>query len=119
MIDEITKWFNLAERDFVSAKTNFKKKIYYVSAFLCQQSVEKGLKALYIKKYQKLLKIHDLVKLAKKIGADIKILEICAELNPVYIETRYPDVPTSYSKVDIKKLLKDTEKVLKWIKMNL
>ena len=53
MIDEINKWFNLAERDFSSAKKNFKKKIYYVSAFLCQQSVEKGLKALYIKKYQR------------------------------------------------------------------
>jgi len=119
MIDEINKWFNLAERDFLSAKKNFKKKIYYVSAFLCQQSVEKGLKALYIKKFQKLLKIHDLVKLAKKVEANIEILEICAELNPIYIETRYPDVPTSYNKEDIKKLLNNTEKVLKWIKMNL
>jgi len=65
------------------------------------------------------LKIHDLVKLAKKIDANIEILDICAELNPVYIETRYPDAPTSYNKEDIKKLLKDTEKVLNWIKMNL
>ncbi|TFG23804.1 MAG: HEPN domain-containing protein [Promethearchaeota archaeon] len=119
MIDEINKWFILAERDFISAKKNFKKRIYYVSAFLCQQSIEKALKALYIKKYQKLLKIHDLVKLAKKVGADINILDICAELNPIYIETRYPDVPTSYNKVDLKKLLKDTEKVLIWIKTNL
>lgn len=119
MIDEINKWFNLAERDFFSAKKIFKKKIYYVSAFLCQQSVEKGLKALYIKKYQKLLKIHDLVKLAKKIGADIEILDVCAKLNPVYLETRYPDVPSSYNKEDIKMLLIDTEKVLKWIKTNL
>ncbi len=81
--------------------------------------MKKGLKALYIKKYKKLFKIHDLVKLAKKVGADVEILDICAELNPVYIETRYPDVPTSYSKVDIKKLLKDTEKALIWIKTNL
>ena len=71
MIEEINKWFNLAERDLVSAKKNFKKKIYYVSAFLCQQSVERGLKALYIKKYKELLKIHDLVKLAKKIDANL------------------------------------------------
>ena len=119
MIDEISKWFNLAERDFSSAKKNFKKKIYYVSAFLCQQSVEKGLKALYIKKYQKLLKIHDLVKLAKNIGADMEILDMCVKLNPIYIETRYPDVPSSYNKKDMKELLKDTEKVLKWIKTNL
>jgi len=55
MNDEINKWFNLAERDFSSSKKNFKKKIYYISAFLCQQSVEKGLKALYIKKISKVL----------------------------------------------------------------
>lgn len=77
------------------------------------------MKALYIKKYQKLLRIHDLVKLAKKIGANFEILNICAELNPIYIETRYPDVPTSYNKEDVKKILKNTEKVLKWIKTNL
>jgi HEPN domain-containing protein len=41
------------------------------------------------------------------------------KLNPIYIEIRYPDVPSSYNKEDIKELLKDTEKVLKWIKMNL
>ncbi|HDZ17810.1 MAG TPA: HEPN domain-containing protein [archaeon] len=56
---------------------------------------------------------------AKKIGADIGILDVCANLNPVYIEARYPDVPTSYKKEEIKKLLKNTEKVLKWIKTNL
>lgn len=65
------------------------------------------------------MKIHDLVKLAKNIGADIEILDICVKLNPIYIETRYPDVPSSYNKEDIKELLKETEKVLKWIKTNL
>jgi len=90
-----------------------------VAAFLCQQSVEKGLKALYIKKYQKLLKIHDLVELAKKIGAEFEVLDLCSKLNPAYIETRYPDVPKSYNKENIKELLKDAEKVLKWIKKSL
>lgn len=119
MIDEIQKWFNLAEKDFISAKKVFKKKVYYVSAFLCQQSVEKGLKALYIKKFKKLLRIHDLVELGKKINADIEILDVCAKLNPVYIETRYPDVSISYTKNDIREVLKDTEKVIEWIKKNL
>ena len=98
MSDEVKKWFNLAENDFKSAKKNFKMKIYYISAFLCQQSIEKGLKALYIKKYNKLWKIHDLIELAKKVDANSEIIDVCAKLNSTSIETRYPDVPVSYAK---------------------
>lgn len=94
-------------------------KIYYISAFLCQQSVEKGLKALYIKKYNKLWKIHDLIELAKKVDANSEIFDVCAKLNSAYIETRYPDVPISYTKKEIMELLDNIEKVLKWIKENL
>lgn len=65
------------------------------------------------------MRIHDLVTLAKKINAPTEILDICIKLNPVYIDTRYPDVPRSYNKKEVKELINDTERVLKWIKQNL
>jgi len=61
MIPEVEKWWKQAKRDLKSAKNSFKSKDYYVSSLLAQQTVEKALKALYIKKFNELIKTHDLV----------------------------------------------------------
>lgn len=81
-----------AEKDYEAAKRNFDIKQYYLVAFLCQQAVEKALKALYIKKYKRLLKVHDLVLLARKVDAPSEIQDLCKSLNSYYIETRYPGI---------------------------
>ncbi len=88
---EIKLWLKQAQRDFISAKHNFSSKDYYVSALLCQQAAEKALKYLYLRQNPKLVRIHDLVKLAKLVNAPDEIIFKCAEINPVYTEVRYPE----------------------------
>ena len=117
-------WIMQAESDLSSAKYNFKGRKYDVAAYLCQQSVEKGLKALYIKKNNELIKIHDLVKLGSLVNAPKQIIAICNDLNPIYTEDRYPDfsdvIPAKkFAEKDIKQFLKKAEKVIRWIKRNL
>ncbi len=117
-------WMMQAESDLDSAKYNFKGKKYDVAAYLCQQSIEKGLKALCLKKNNELLKIHDLVKLGSIIHAPKQIISICNDLNPIYAEDRYPDfsevIPAKkFSDKDIKQFLKKAERAIKWIKKNL
>jgi HEPN domain-containing protein len=80
-------------KDFEVAKQNYKLGNYYVTAFYCQQSAEKLLKAVYIIEEKKEpLKTHNLRELAlllKNIPQEIKTG--CMRLNPHYYQSRYPD----------------------------
>jgi len=121
MKPEVEKWWKQAERDLKSAKNSFKSKDYYVSSLLAQQSVEKALKALYIKKFNELIKTHDLVFLANKIKLAEELIELCDKLSKVYIETRYPDasgrLPSeTFSKEDSLNHINIAEEIIKWIK---
>jgi len=120
----VENWVMQAESDLDSAKYNFKGKRFDVAAYLCQQSVEKGLKALYLKDNKELWKTHDLVKLATLINAPQEIINVCNELNPIYVEDRYPDfsdtIPAKkFAENDINNFIKKTEKTMKWIKAQL
>ncbi|MEM2897347.1 MAG: HEPN domain-containing protein [Candidatus Bathyarchaeia archaeon] len=62
-------------------------------AFLCQQSVEKALKALFINKLRKAPgSAHSLVYLGKSVDAPERIIQILKKLAPDYVLTRYPNV---------------------------
>lgn len=89
MEEEITKWFKMAKDDLESAQSNFENKRFYVCAFLSQQTVEKVLKALLFKKNKKLIKIHDVFLLGKKVNLPQDMLKKCKLLSSVYLETRY------------------------------
>ena len=67
MREEIKNLWEQTEKDFEVAEKNFKIKEYYVSAFFCQQSVEKTLKAFFmIKKGKSAGPTHSLIYLAKE-----------------------------------------------------
>ena len=119
MKEEVKKWMEQAKEDHDTAKFNFEGKKYKSAAFWCQQSIEKALKALLIKKTNSFPKIHDLTRLAKLNKAPITIIELCAKINPAYIASRYPDSPNKYTKVECKKIMSYSEEVLQWIKKNL
>jgi HEPN domain-containing protein len=51
-MDEVREWVKRARRDFKAARINLKQGLYDVSTFLLHQSLEKALKALYLKKIQ-------------------------------------------------------------------
>lgn len=111
-------WIKMAENDLSDAKFNLSHSKLKTAAFLSHQAAEKALKALYILKFNKLLKVHDLVKLGKQVGADEDILSACDSLNPFYIETRY-SLDVSYEKDTIKNAFKNSDKVVKWVKNSL
>lgn len=53
MRKETENWWKQAEEDLDSAQKNLEIKKYYLVAFLSQQAVEKGLKALILFKSKK------------------------------------------------------------------
>ena len=115
MRKEVQNWLDQATDDFDGAEFNFHGKKYYIAAFLCQQAVEKALKALLIEKTANFPRIHDLTRLARLVEAPKDIVTKCARINPACTASRYPDSPKQYSKEDCEKLLADSKVVLKWI----
>ncbi len=89
-MEEAKEWLKKALKDLRAARKSLNSKEYEWASFQSQQSAEKALKAFYIKKFRRLWKIHDLVEIGKKINAPTNILELCDELNPNYIASRYP-----------------------------
>ncbi len=68
MREEVKSWWKQAAKDLDSANKNFEIKEYYLVAFLCQQSVEKALKALYIHKLRESPGLtHSLIFLGKSV----------------------------------------------------
>jgi len=119
--EEVKRWMEQAERDFKSAQNNFSNDDYYVASLLCQQSVEKGLKSLYLKKFKEIKKIHNLVILAKDLKLPKKLIDKCDELNPIYIEARYPDASgdlphKKYTQDKSQEDIKAAEGILKWLR---
>ncbi|MEK6983963.1 MAG: HEPN domain-containing protein [Nanoarchaeota archaeon] len=116
MKEEIKRWMEFAKDDLKKAHDNFNIENYNLSSFLCQQAVEKALKAMLIKKMNKYPKIHDLVMLGNLAGLDKNLLKYCEKLTFVYTETRYPDTSyRKYSKEESEEDIKNTEEILKWI----
>jgi len=125
MNEKISNWMKQSETDFIAAKYNFEGKMYYVCAFLCQQSVEKALKGLFLYEKKGLVpQSHSLIYLATNTSVPQKFYSFLKELTPKFIDTRYPDasvdLPSNiYDKENTLKLLKKSEEVLKWIKKSL
>jgi len=95
MKKQVEDWISLADKDLYAAETLIKDShpMTNIIAFLCQQSIEKYLKAFFIEKNIPLLKTHDLIKLNDEIK-DIKDLGIDETklllINEVYTASRYP-----------------------------
>jgi len=119
MRKEVQNWLDQAADDLDGAEFNFQGKRYSIAAFLFQQAVEKGLKALLIEQTASFPRIHDLTRLARLVEAPKDIVTRCSRINPAYTASRYPDTPKHYSKQDCETLLADSKVVLKWIKEKL
>ena len=126
--DKIDYWLEIAKADFEVAKILMKKKKYLHFGFMCHQVIEKMLKALYVQEEKEIPPyIHGLKKIAKKAKIYDELSEeqifVLATLEPFNIEGRYPTVKqelhNSLDKNTCKKLLKDTEDLMIWIKNKL
>ena len=120
MKEEVKSWIEQSKKDLDTARYNLNGKKYDFAAFLCQQSIEKALKALSIKKTGNFKKIHDIVLLGKDLALPEDLIDYCKEVAPAYTYTRYPDVvPIKDLKNTAKKFIKYSEEILKWIKNQL
>lgn len=122
MKEESKKWWKVAIDDLETSKYNLKGNKLAAAALYAQQSVEKGLKTLLLHKNLSLEKTHDIVKLSILASAPNKIRKICAQIQPVYFESRYPD-RAEFDEFDdnayISELVKKAQEVIEWIKKKL
>ncbi len=119
MKQETEKWIEQSEKDLKAAESSLHSENYEWASFQAHQATEKSLKALHIKKHKNFLKTHDLVLLSRKIDAPNNIVTLCSKINPSYLDTRYPDVPKSYSRIEAEEIVSFAKEVIEWIKENL
>jgi len=121
---EVKNWWEQAESDLNAAKNSISTKSFDWACFQAQQAVEKGLKSIYLKKFNVIRKVHDLFFLGEKLELPSDILDKCIKLNKVYVETRYPDagdvIPAKkFSKEDAAAFVNLAEEILSWLKKKL
>lgn len=114
MRDEAQEWLESAREDLDTARYNFDGDRLRYAAFLCQQSVEKALKAAHIDAHGENLASHNLVHLARELDAPESIVDASAELNQLYVETRYPDSFVEYTESDVETFLTLAAEVVAW-----
>lgn len=124
MRKEVKNWLEQAKDDLEKAKILFDNMKYDGTVFFCQQGIEKSLKALLIKKKQKVPRIHDLVALSRIANCPNEITDKCRSINPYYTETRYQDflhvIPAkAFNKNEVSEIIQLAEEVIQWIKRNL
>ncbi len=117
MKEEAEIWWKHALRDLETADHLLDAERYDAVAFFAQQSVEKALKSMHIDRHGELKKTHDLVLLAKGLDLPQELIDLCKELSPAYVYTRYPDVVPVQDIDDVsKELLGYAKEILEWMR---
>jgi HEPN domain-containing protein len=118
-----TYWSKSSKKDFESAQEIVHNTKRYSSAlFFMHLSVEKSLKALFVKKHSEPAPYsHNLLSIAAKCELKLTpaIEKTLLEINEFNLESRYPDEKFSLEKKATKRFalnqLSKTEEILKWI----
>lgn len=103
-MENITKkWLERARYDLDTAGAMHNARRYLYVAFMCQQSLEKLLKAIIIEKGKEVLRSHNLVRLAEVAGVyglmNQEEQDFLADLTPFAIEARYGDYRSKLSEI--------------------
>jgi HEPN domain-containing protein len=124
----IDNWLSLAEYDLATAHDMLKAGRYLYVAFMCQQAIEKILKACYVKQHQSTPPYtHNLLRIVKELNfkdeMGDEMMAAIEELNSYYIESRYTEDIEELSKLltDAKAIsvLNSAKELFKWIKARL
>lgn len=124
-MEEITKkWLGRAKYDLDTAQALLDTRRYLYAAFMCQQSLEKILKAIIIDKGGEVLRTHNLVRLAE-IAQVYNLMpdthkNFLADLTPFAIEARYGDYKRKLSEIingrKAFNYFEMTKEIFKWLK---
>ena len=90
----VKDWVQIAEYDLATAKIMLKTGRFLYVLFMCQQAIEKILKAIYTnQKKETPPRTHNLSYLADLLNLDISDLDkiFLLELNQFYVRSRYPE----------------------------
>lgn len=123
MSDLVQRWVDQAQYDFDTASAMMESKRYLYVLFCCQQSIEKMLKAIIVKKTSQFPpRLHDLLRLAEigEIELDEERDLLFQELVTYYIQSRYPEevqlLSTQATPQFTFDILKKTGETLQWLK---
>lgn len=127
MVDRqvVNGWIRKADEDFAYAKTSLEKGLDFPAqiCFHFHQAAEKYLKAYIVANELEFQRIHDLTKLLQTCsGKDSEFENLergLSELNPFYIETRYPDFSGMVNQSDAENALKTVSEVASFVKSKL
>ena len=128
MRSEIHVWWEQAKADFKTAEIVLKGGRFYAAVFFCQQSMEKALKAYFLKKSRnpqaQEMFSHSLIFLAKACRLPERFHKFLRELTPEYVNTRYPsaadELPASlYDETIAMEVLSSSKEVIEWISRHL
>lgn len=119
----VRNYFERSKYDLDTAEAMLKAERYLYVAFMCQQSLEKLLKAIIVQKGKEILPIHNLVRLADIAGIyhsmDPRHQDFLADLTPFAIEARYGDYRESLLEIidhkGAQECLSKTKEVFKWL----
>lgn len=123
-MEEFNLWFEKAKESLDDAITSFENHRYGLTAFCCQQALEKLLKAAAIRlKNQRPRKIHDLLPLLRDSGLEISedyVAEI-AKISKFYFLVRYPDINKKFFATPkiAQETLAKTKEIFLWLEKKL
>jgi len=120
----VAYWLGKSKDDLKAATVLYKSKMYLHAGFMCQQCIEKALKAYYVhSKDERHPRQHNVEILADMAGLlnimDESKKQTLAKLIPLYLETRYEDeknmIAQRLTQPYCKTLLSETEVLSEWL----
>ena len=119
----VSHWLERSKYDLETAKAMLDTRRYLYVAYMCQQAVEKLLKAIIAQHGKENLPIHNLNRLAElaELSGELEEeqIDLLAELTAYNIVARYGDYKESLSEiVDIQKakfLFDKTQELFQWL----
>jgi len=119
----VAHWVERSKYDLDTAKVMLDTGRYLYVAYMCQQTVEKMLKAIIAQYGKENFPIHNLNRLAEiaSISNDLtsEQFNFLAELTPYHIEARYGDYKESLSEIvndkEAEQVYRKTKGIYKWL----
>lgn len=118
----VKSWLEKHKEDLKAAKAMLDARRYLWCAFICQQAIEKYLKAGYVKKYRRIPPyIHKLERLCVELRLEVpeELLKSIVDIDKYYVSARYPAYKESLSikrRKTAEGIYNKTKEILRWLK---
>jgi len=119
----VAHWVERAKYDLETAKAMLDTARYLYVAYMCQQAVEKLLKAMMAYQGKENMPVHNLIRLSElaeiRDNLNSEQFKFLAELTPYCIEARYGDYKENLSEIinkeKAKEVYRKTKEIFRWL----